>query len=176
MMKVIKKIILGLLAIVALCFFLPGITRIERSADIAAPAQAVFEQINELKNWKNWSSWQQVDPNVVMQYSDPSSAGVGAFYTWASEKRDLGKGKLTILDAKPLENVHCRIDFESMSGSISDFKLIAKDSLNTQVKWTFESEHGLNPLSRWVGIFMDKMVGPDYEKSLMQMKLFCEKK
>ena len=170
------KILTVVTLIVAIGFFLPGITRLERTANIAAPTQTVFEQINDLKNWKNWSPWFQLDPAMRIQYSQPSSVGVGAYYTWASENKNLGKGKLTILDAKPLENVHCNLDFDGMGASFSDFKLIAKDSLNTQITWSFEKDHGLNPLSRWFGIFMNSALGPDYDKGLVNIKAVCEKK
>ena len=126
-----------------------------------------------MKNWSNWSAWHKLYPNTIYKFSEPSTVGTGAYYTWSSENRTVGKGKLTILDAKTNENVHCKMEFGNTE-AISNFNLIAKDSTQTKVIWTLDSDNGLNPISRWMGLMMDKFVGPDYEKGLANMKAYCE--
>ena len=101
---------------------------------------------------------------------------MGAYYTWASEQNNVGKGKVTILESKPNELVLNRMEFEERGEAMSHFILTAKDTTSTKLVWTFESDNGLNPISRWVGLFMDKMLGPDYEKGLANMKAYCELK
>ena len=44
----------------------------------------------------------------------------------------------------------------------------------TQVTWGFESELGLNPMSRWMGLMMDNWVGGDYERGLVNLKTLVE--
>jgi Polyketide cyclase / dehydrase and lipid transport len=171
-MKIIKWIAIVVALFVAVGLLMPGLTHIERSIEINAPAKTVFAQINELKNWTNWSSWHKLDPNTAYTYSQPLSAGTGAYYEWKSTK--LGDGKLTILDTKDNENVHCKMVFGGMGESFADFKLTAPDSTKTQVKWAYDADNGLNPLSRWAGLMMDKWVGPDYEKGLANLKAYCE--
>ena len=68
------------------------------------------------------------------------------------------------------------MEFTGQGEAISNFILTAKDSASTKLVWTFESDNGLNPFSRWMGLFMDKMLGPDYEKGLANMKAYCEMK
>jgi Polyketide cyclase / dehydrase and lipid transport len=174
-MKILKWILGTLLLVVGIGFFMPGMTHLERSIEINAPPAQIYEQVNELKNWKNWSAWAKIDPNTVWNYSEPSS-GIGSSYTWASQNKDVGNGKMTILEAKPNELVRCKMKLEEMGESMADFKLIAKDSTSTKVIWTFDSDNGLNPMKRWFGIFMDKMLGPDYEKGLANLKAFSETK
>ena len=175
-MKILKWI-LGIIALLlALGFLMPGTTHIERAIDINVPAVDVFNQVNELKNWSNWSPWAKLDPNTVWKYSEPSSAGLGAYYTWASEQSNVGKGKVTILESKPNELVRNRMEFAGQGEAMSNFILTAKDTASTKLVWTFESDNGLNPFSRWMGLFMDKMLGPDYEKGLANMKAYCEMK
>jgi hypothetical protein len=63
-----------------------------------------------------------------------------------------------------------------MGSSTPSFKLVPKDSLNTQVTWVMDSDNGWNPISRWFGVFMDKMLGPDFEKGLAGLKSLSEGK
>ena len=56
---------------------------------------------------------------------------------------------------------------------------IGKDSHiflgGTQVTWTMNGDMGANPLYRWMGLFMDKMVGPDFDAGLANLKALAEK-
>lgn len=174
-MKILKWIGI-LIAVIAIGgFFMPGTTHVERSIDINAPAANVFQQITEFKNWVNWSPWYKMDPNMSIKYSEPSS-GIGASYTWASEKKELGKGKITLLDEKANEKVHLKLAYDGRSESFIDFKLMPKDSTATKVMWTMDMDNGLNPFSRWMGLMMDTFLGPDFEKGLANMKAYCEMK
>jgi hypothetical protein len=175
-MKILKWL-LGLIALVLVGgLLMPGLSHVERSMTINATTNTIFAQVTELKNWKNWSPWYSRDPNMAMVYSQPSSAGTGAYYTWDSANKEVGKGKMTILDEKPNENVHIKLEFDGMGVSTCDFKLIATDSTTTMVKWSMDSDHGLNPLSRIMGTMMDKFVGPDFEKGLANLKAMTEVK
>jgi hypothetical protein len=44
------------------------------------------------------------------------------------------------------------------------------------VTWDFESDNGLNPMSRIFGKMMDKFLGPDYQNGLNKLKTVCEAK
>ena len=173
------KILRGLLIIVVgffgIGFLLPGTSHVERSIDIAAPAPVVYDQINELKNWTNWSPWAKLDPKVKWVYSEPSSAGKGAYYTWVGNDK-VGEGKLTLLDVKPNELLRSRMEFKGQNDATADFKLTAKDSTSTKVLWSFDTDHGMSPLSRWFGLAMNSFIGPDYEKGLANLKAVCETK
>jgi Polyketide cyclase / dehydrase and lipid transport len=174
-MKILKWILGIALLVVGIGFFMPGTTHLERTIEINAPSAQIYEQVNELKNWMNWSPWAKIDPNTVWKYSEPSS-GIGSYYTWASQDKNVGNGKLTILEVKPNESVRCKMEFEGMGESMADFKFVAKDSISTKVIWSFDNDNGLNPIKRWFGIFMDKMLGPDYEKGLANLKAYNEMK
>ena len=53
-----------------------------RSLAIAAPPDAVFPHMNDLKKWMAWKPWGKVDPNMKLTYGGPAS-GVGSNYSWA---------------------------------------------------------------------------------------------
>ena len=60
-MKLLKRIGFGLLALVLLLaagsLLISSKLKIERSIEVAAPANAAFEQVNTLRNWEQWSPW-----------------------------------------------------------------------------------------------------------------------
>lgn len=174
-MKILKRILIGILIIIGIGFFMPGKTHVERNIEINAPIAQVYDQVNELKNWMNWSPWAKLDPNTIWKYSEPSS-GVGSYYTWASQVKNVGNGKMTVLETKQNELVNCKMEFEGMGESFADFKFMAKDSTSTRVVWSFNNDNGINPFQRWMGLFMDKLLGPDFEKGLANLKAYSETK
>src|SRR6266705_3643152 len=103
---VLVVLIAGLLIVVALR---PADFRVERSATIAAPAQALFEQVNDHHNFNKWNPFLKLDPNVKNTYSGPDS-GVGAVCSWDGNK-DIGAGSATIIESKPGELVRMRMDW-----------------------------------------------------------------
>ena len=40
--------------------------------------------------------------------------------------------------------------------------------------WGFESDLGMNPMARWMGLMMDSLVGGDYEQGLANLKDLVE--
>ena len=57
-MSVLKKILLGLVVVVALLivigFLLPSTAHVERSTTIDAPAHTVFALVNSFRNFNKW--------------------------------------------------------------------------------------------------------------------------
>src|SRR5262245_65896839 len=90
---VIALIVVVFLIIVALQ---PAEFHVARTASVAAPAEAVFAQVNELKKWEAWSPWAKIDPAMKQTYEGPAT-GTGASSRWAgnsqvrSEERRVGK-------------------------------------------------------------------------------------
>jgi hypothetical protein len=44
----------------------------------------------------------------------------------------------------------------------------------TKVRWTGHFSMGNNPMSRWFGLFLDGMIGKDYEKGLADLAKVSE--
>ncbi len=90
----IKKILLGLVAVIAILLiaasFRPDTMVVERSATIAAPPSAVFAVVNDFSRWNDWSPWAELDPEMKTSLEGPKS-GVGAVYKW-SGNNDVGEG------------------------------------------------------------------------------------
>jgi Polyketide cyclase / dehydrase and lipid transport len=69
----VAAIVVVFIAMVALQ---PADFRVQRSALIAAPTQAVFAQVNDFHNWRAWSPWEKLDPQLRRTYEGPQ-AGTG---------------------------------------------------------------------------------------------------
>jgi len=176
-MKALKKILLVLgilvLLIIVIGFCLPSKVRVERSVVIKAPANMAFDQVNTLKNWEGWSPWHHIDPKMQLTYSGPAS-GSGASYTWKSDNKKVGNGILTITASNPDSLVKTDMDFMDHGKGSADFTF-TKVPEGTKVTWGMNSDMGMNPIARYFGAMMDKMVGSDFEKGLNNMKEVVEK-
>lgn len=174
-MKTLKRIGIGLLILIALLaiigFFLPGTCHVERSIVINTPARVPFALVNDLTEWKKWSAWHKMDPNTKYGFSTPPS-GTNAWFSWESEVT--GKGKMTLTDVKEFEYIKAKLEFDGYDPSGADF-FFKEENGSTTVTWTMDSDMGNNPFARWMSLFMDKMIGADYEKGLAGLKEESEK-
>ena len=173
----IKKILLGLVAIVAVILiagvFQSDTYRVERSLTIAAPAAALFPQINDLRQSQVWSPWMKLDPNAKYTFEGPAN-GVGASNAWAGNSQ-VGEGRQTIIASTPNELVRLKVEFfKPMAGvATSDFRLQPAGS-GTTVTWSMSGDK--NYVSKVMCMFMsmDKMIGGDFEKGLANLKTLAE--
>ncbi|MCC7232935.1 MAG: SRPBCC family protein [Bacteroidia bacterium] len=171
-MKILKRILIVLLIVIAAAavigFFLPSHKHVERSVEMNATTDQVYEVINDLKNWSYWSPWYKLDPQAKIIYSDPSS-GAGAYYTWESRNSDVGKGKLTITESTQGSYVKTKIEMGSMPPSYGEFK-IESNGATVKVTWGFDGDFGSNPFYRIMGSLMDYMIGKMFDQGLADMK------
>src|SRR4029450_3509072 len=107
------KILVGLAALVVLLVVVvalqPSEFRITRTATVAAPASAVFAQVNDFHKWEAWSPWAKLDPNAKNTFEGPS-AGEGACFRWAGNK-NVGEGSMTITESRPNDLIRIRLEF-----------------------------------------------------------------
>lgn len=146
---------------------LPAKVHIERSLVINASQKSVFEQVNVLKNWEKWSPWLQMDTTIQHSYSGPPS-GIGATYNWKSNDKNIGNGSISIIYSTPPASLLVNLDYGDKGKSTGKF-LFEKVNQGTKVTWSLESDLGLNPVSRWFGLLMDRIAGPDLENGLLNL-------
>ena len=168
----VAVVIGGFAAVVALQ---PSDFRIERSASIAAPAPAVFAQVNDFQNWRAWSPWEKLDPQLKRVYEGPK-AGAGAQYAWVGNK-DVGEGRMTILESRPGELVRIKLEFFKPFAATNTAEFSFKPAGDaTQVTWSMAGQN--NFVARAVCMFMnmDRMVGGQFEQGLAQIKAIVERR
>ena len=166
----IPTIIVVFLIIVAMR---PSNYRVARSLVIAAPPDAVFPHMNELKKWEAWNPWGKADQNMKLTYGGPAS-GVGANYSWAGNK-EAGEGHATITESRPGESVKYKMEFfKPMSGS-SEMEFTFKPQGNeTEVTMTVTGEKNFMAKAFCLFVSMDKMIGGKFEKALADLKAIVE--
>ena len=165
----IINILLGLVAVIGILLIIvalrPADFRVERSATLAAPAMALFEQVNDHRKFAVWNPFMKLDPNVKNTYSGPDS-GVGAACSWEGNSK-IGAGSATIIESKPGELVRQRMDWKRLMEGTSTVEFTFKpDGDKTVVTWAMYGKN--NFMGKLVGLFIncEKMVGPQFEQGL----------
>lgn len=183
-MRFLKRLVAFLLVLIVVligvAFFLPNSAHVERSITIARPASVVFAVLNSYRRFNDWSPWAAKDPNAHYTITGPV-AGVGAKESWQGDPKTVGTGSQEIIESKPNESVTTALDFGDMGKAKARF-VLAPDGKGTRVKWTLDTEAPLaldgklvwNAIGRYMGFFMDGMVGPDYETGLARLKTLVE--
>ncbi|PRC92914.1 Polyketide cyclase / dehydrase and lipid transport [Solimicrobium silvestre] len=166
-------LVLVVLAVVVLVWSLPNEYNVSRSVVINAPAAKIYPMIAITKEWKNWSVWNQRDPAMLMTYSGPAS-GVGAEWRWESKSQ--GNGSMKFLDVVQDQKIVYELSFEGMGKPSSGKLLLTPEGNGTKVTWTMHGNADGNLKMRLFGAVMDKMVGPDFEAGLANLKRNAEHK
>ena len=170
--KTALSLVMIVLALVAGGFLLPSSVQVERSIVIAAPAEAIFPHVNDLRAFQAWSPWAERDPQMRLEFSGPDR-GVGQHVRWESDHDEVGSGTQEIVESVPHERVATRLDFGGMGTARAAFVLVPEGD-RTKVTWLLDSELGSKPLMRYLGLMLDEWVGADYEAGLSRLKELVE--
>lgn len=174
----LKKLIIGLFLVVAafaaVAAMQPDDYHVARTATIKAPASVVYPLLNDFHNFDQWSPWARIDPNMKTTI-EGAPAGKGAIYTWKGNS-DVGAGRMTITESQPEERIAIDLDFQEpfASSSKTVFELSPAPG-GVSVTWSMTGKN--NFVSKAFCLLMggmDRMVGPDFEKGLAQLKIAAE--
>jgi Polyketide cyclase / dehydrase and lipid transport len=178
-MRFLKRLAIGLplllAASVIVVWLQPDDYRLTRSTVIAAPAAAVFAQVNDLRKWDDWSPWAKADPNAKITFTGPQ-AGVGASFRWEGNDK-VGAGTMTITESKPDTRITTRTDFvKPFEGtSHADF-VFSQSGDRTTVIWTMSGTNNFIGKAMCMVMSMETTLGPDFERGLAQLKRVAERK
>ncbi|MGI9434199.1 MAG: SRPBCC family protein [Geminicoccaceae bacterium] len=170
--KIAKYAALVIIVIVAIAYILPGKVHVERATVIEAPPAKVFQLVNGFEDFNQWSPWYERDPEGDYQIDGPVF-GVGARMSWASDKPDVGQGSQEIIESVQDKLVRTKLDFGEM-GNANAFFAIEPTGEHTKLVWGFDTDLGLNPVSRYFGLMFERWIGPDYEHGLAKLKALAE--
>lgn len=174
-MKWLKWILLAVAAVLVLFFgvglLLPSQFKVQRSIEIVAPADRVYPLIAAPVQWQRWSVWNQRDPAMKMDYGGPPS-GQGARWSWQSQSE--GNGAMEFAEAEPNRRIAYRLSFPDFGMQSTGALSIEPTGGGVRVTWTNEGDMGASPVNRWFGLMMDRMVGPDFEAGLSNLKKLAE--
>ena len=178
-MKILKRILLVLLAIIGLvlitALFVKKDMHAEREVLINKPKSEVFNYVKYLKNQNDYSKWASMDPAMKKDFKGTDGT-VGFVSAWESNNDDVGKGEQEIKGIREGERIDYEIRFkEPMESTASAYMITEAVSENqSKVKWGFDSKmmYPFNIICLFVD--MDKMIGDDFETGLKKLKTQME--
>lgn len=174
-MRILKNLFIAVIGLIAVLLvgslFVPATQHVERKVSIDASPAELFALLNGFREFNRWSPWADIDPNTSYAYTGPDS-GVGARMEWSSEDPNVGAGVQEIVASTPNELIEVELRFDSQVAR-SAYELRPAGN-GTEVVWSFDADFGANPIGRYMGLMMDKLIGPDYEKGLGRLKSIAE--
>lgn len=154
----------GLLAVLAgATFLLPRHVEVERRALIDAPPERVLALAASGEGYQRFNPYLSADPDLSITLFGPPS-GVGSGFRFAGKE---GRGSQTV-SAVSDDAVHYRIDLGPMGKPEQAIRARPHEG-KAQVVWTMRADTGFNPVGRVMGLFMDRMVGPIFERGLANL-------
>jgi uncharacterized membrane protein len=172
--KTILKIIVALVVILLVAaLFMSKDYTVEKSITINKPKTEVFNYIKSLKNQDNFSKWASMDPTMKKSFTGTDET-VGFISAWEGND-DVGKGEQEIKKITEGQRVDFELRFEKPMKDIAQ-AYMTTDSTGanqTLVKWGI-SGHMSYPMNI-MGLFMNKMIGGDFETGLANLKGLMEK-
>jgi hypothetical protein len=173
-MRILTWLVAGLAGLILLLLLiglvLPSTQTVERAILINAPPHVIYAEINDLRRFNEWTPWSERDPDMEVRF-EGEDEGVGAEMHWRSGDMEDGVIRIVAneqdafviyeIDFGRGEPVSSRIDLEQERGSI-------------RVTWRMQADLGWNIPARWLGLFLDLMVGEDYREGLIQLKARTE--
>jgi uncharacterized protein YndB with AHSA1/START domain len=175
-MKLLKWVLVALLGLVVLVLagglLLSPNFKVTRSVVVNAPADKVYALVADPRRWKEWSVWNRRDPAMDISYSGPPS-GAGAVWAWKSKSE--GDGRMSFTAAEPGRRVAYDLYFPDFGTTSRGDLVFVPEGGATRVTWAMNGDMGGNPIYRWMALFMDGMVGKDFDGGLANLKQLAEK-
>jgi hypothetical protein len=174
---------LGLLLVIALVggalygvgrFLLPNSLEVTRNAAIERPRASVFAMINDLRIAKEWSPYYARDPDAEFAISE--QPGAGQTMRWVSTVREVGRGRMSIVDSTEYEQVEAILEMGDRATLNSRLDL-RPVSGGTSVVWTVTAECGegwINVPCRYMNLIMRGMIERELDSGLTRLKTLTE--
>jgi uncharacterized protein YndB with AHSA1/START domain len=146
--------------------------RVERSAMIAAPPEAIYPLISNFHAWRRWSPYENLDADLKRSYGGAPS-GLGAVYEWNGAKA--GAGRMEIIEVSPPSRISIKLDFSKpfAAHNTAEFTLSPMQGA-TKVTWAMSGDSPY--MAKLMGVFvsMDQLVGKDFQTGLANLKAAAE--
>ena len=176
-MKVLRKIVLVVLllpiVLLVVSFFLPSKYHVVREEVILAQPEAIYPWLAQLRQWPEWTVWStNYDPTIAHTFSGPAE-GAGAVMSWTSKAGNFSL-KLSAADAKT--GVKYDLNYEDGTLLCHGGVTMAPVEGGQRVTFSNEGQLGRHPVRVYLGLFVDKMMGAEFQKNLQGLKQKVESK
>ena len=170
----IMLLLIAAVAVIVLMFKESEDVNVVRTTWIKAPKDVVFDQIVHFANWPNWDPWSRMDSGKMKRTMYGTDGTPGSGYTWVGDKTGSGDMRdSAVSGTQLLYSLNIR---EPHTGGGWGY-LRAEDTAGmTKVTWTLTMHFGKPMNAMLIFMNMDKMLGPDFENGLNNMKTYLESK
>lgn len=179
-MKIIKKLFLVIVALVALvlitALFVKKEYTVSRSVEITSNLSDVYDYISRLDNQQEYAVWQAKDPKTK-NTSTGKDGAVGYIHSWSSTHEEVGVGEQEIMKMTIDERIDFALRFKKpMEMEATAYMTTEENGDNTKVTWVCEggSPYPFNIFFLFMD--MDEALGPDLQKGLDNLKVIMESK
>jgi len=147
-MKILKYLLFLLLIIIVAggIYFgtKDGKFDVSKTKEFNAPAEVIYNNVKDYKNWETWGPWKEEDPGMEFSFAEKTE-GEGASYSWTSP--EMGDGSMQTVKVIPNKEIDQKITFNTPIGdSESDvyWKFEPSEAPGkTKVTWGMTGEHSL---------------------------------
>ena len=176
-MKTLKKIFLVIVIIIVvlviIAFLLPKTYHIERSTMIKGDKALIYDLTSHFSKMDLWEPWKDADTAAVYTVVGPDGQ-VGTYRTWDGKK--VGNGQMTLTELIPGQLVGYDLAFDHGKYLSKGKVVIETVGDSSKVSWIDDGDLGYNPIARYMGLFMGKMLIPDFDKGLAKLKKIVEER
>ena len=177
-MKALKKILIWLAGLIVLllliAYLLPSKYHVERSTYINADKLTIYDLTSHFQKWDLWAPWtNEIDSTAIFKLSWPDGK-VGTKWIW--EGKILKDGEMILTMLVPGELVAYDLSFQKGKYQSKGKIVIETPGDSSKVSWIDDGELGYNPFARYMGLFMGKMMNPDFDKGLAKLKTVAEQR
>ena len=165
-MKFLKYLLLFLLiVIIGAALYIATLESkydIKSTRIMKAPAEVIFDNVNDFKSWQYWGPWLELDSTIVASYPEITS-GVGASYSWTGKD---GSGSMKTISLVPNKEIIQQIDFGTGTTPEVYWEINSTDNGN-EVTWGMRGESSFSEKAYWLtqgGI--EKNMLPMYKRGL----------
>jgi uncharacterized protein YndB with AHSA1/START domain len=155
-------------------FLLPNDLDVSRTASIERPRASVFALVNDLRIAKEWSPYYALDPEAEFTFS--GEPGPGQSMRWDSDVRQVGSGRMSIVNATANEEVESLLDLGERA-TLSSRISMQRAARVTVVDWTVSARcapGNINVPCRYMNLVMRGMIEKDLASGLARLKTLAE--
>lgn len=155
-------------------FLLPNELEVARSVTVERPRASVFAMINDLRIAKEWSPYYARDPDA--DYSFSGEPGAGQSMRWSSAVREVGAGRMSIVNSTENEEVGSIIEIGERA-TLNSRQELRRVEGGTHVSWTVTAQCGdgwINVPCRYMNLIMRGMLQTELDSGLARLKTLAE--